>query len=44
VPAAWLEADGATGQAAVFRDAYVRHLLARLVAPRPFLEEAAGGG
>jgi hypothetical protein len=41
VPDAWLEADAKPGTAPVFRDAYARHLLARLEAPRPFLEEAA---
>jgi hypothetical protein len=41
VPDAWLEADAQPGRAPVFRDAYARHLLRRLEAPRPFLEEAA---
>jgi hypothetical protein len=41
VPDAWLEADAAPGDAPVFREAYTRHLLRRLKAPRPFLEEAA---
>jgi hypothetical protein len=40
VPDAWLEADTSAGAAPVFRDAYVRHLLGRLQAPRRFFEEA----
>ena len=40
VPDAWLEADATPGAAPVFRDAYARHLLGRLQAPRLFLEEA----
>ena len=41
VPDAWLEADARPGEAQLFRDAYARHLLGRLEAPRPFLQEAA---
>jgi len=41
IPDAWLEADSAAGAAPVFRAAYARHLLARLEAPRLFVEEAA---
>ena len=42
IPASWLApGDGATDVDAV-REAYVRHLLARLEAPRRFVEEAIG--
>ena len=34
VPDAWLEADATAGAAPAFRDAYARHLLGRLQAPR----------
>jgi hypothetical protein len=43
IPDAWLEADRHAGAAPMLRDAYARHLLGRLVAPRPFLTEALGG-
>jgi hypothetical protein len=41
VPDAWLEADASAGAAPAFRDAYARHLLGRLQAPRVFVQEAA---
>jgi hypothetical protein len=41
VPDAWLEADATAGAAPAFRDAYARHLLGRLQAPRVFVQEAA---
>ena len=41
VPDAWLEADATDGAAPAFRDAYARHLLGRLQAPRVFVQEAA---
>jgi hypothetical protein len=40
VPDAWLAADTAFGTPAAIRDAYVNHLTRRLIAPRPFMEEA----
>jgi hypothetical protein len=42
VPDAWLEADRNAGDAPMLREAYARHLVGRLAAPRPFLEEALG--
>lgn len=41
VPDAWLGGDGSTMAPAEVRAAYGRYLGERLVAPRPFLEEAA---
>jgi hypothetical protein len=40
VPASWLEADEPGRDVAPRRAAYVRYLLERAAAPRPFLEEA----
>lgn len=40
VPEAWLASDSAFANAALVRDAYVKHLTQRLQAPRAFLEEA----
>ena len=44
VPDAWLSHDGSTLAPAEVRAAYGRYLGDRLVAPRPFLEEAARVG
>ena len=43
VPNEWLGADGADGDPAASRAAYVRYFMNRARAPRPFLEELAGG-
>jgi hypothetical protein len=40
IPSTWLSPDGADAAAGEVRDAYVRHLLARLEPPRQFVEEA----
>src|SRR5215212_8306663 len=37
VPGAWLAAGTHSGDAAVLREAYARHLVGRLAAPRPFV-------
>jgi hypothetical protein len=44
VPDMWLEADRKAGDGPMLREAYARHLVGRLAAPRPFLEEALGAG
>lgn len=43
VPDEWLVEPTTHASAATMRDAYRRYLLERLTAPRPFVEEAAGG-
>jgi hypothetical protein len=40
VPDSWLAAAEPGRDAAVVRAAYVRYLLERMAAPRPFVEEA----
>ena len=40
LPDAWLPDDAVIGDAAAQRRAYVRYLMRRLEAPRPFVEEA----
>jgi hypothetical protein len=42
IPAAWLGEGGDTAGAGASRTAYTRYLVDRLVAPRAFVEEAAG--
>ena len=43
VPDEWLSADGADADPAASRAAYLRYFMDRARAPRPFLEELAGG-
>jgi hypothetical protein len=42
IPEAWLLGDADGGDSGRTREAYARHLIERLTAPRPFVEEAIG--